>query len=124
MKMTLRTLAEIRPSLEALLDARGIDTKTSYALSKFSAVVDREFKHIDDARNRYIRDHGEAGPGGPTISPGSTEYGDFITAMESLLETEVDVPVTIKVSLDKIPQGILSPRAIAHLDFIITGETL
>lgn len=120
MKTTIRDLAEIKPSIDLLLDARSLDVKTAYAVSKFAAAVDREFKLIEKTRNKYIKDHGKPGPNGPEIAPTSEEWAPFQAAMEELLDQETDIPVTIKISLEKIPQGVLSPRAIAHLDFLIS----
>lgn len=119
MKTTLQELTEIRPSLDMLLDSKLIDTKMAYALSKFAAAVDREFKLIEKARNKYIVDHGTIGPRGPEIMPDSPAFGTFQQAMATLLEQEVELPVMIKIPFEKIPPGVLSPRAMAHLEFII-----
>jgi hypothetical protein len=97
MKITLREINEIRPSLESLLKI-SIPAKISFKLGRLCNQIRNEFKECENQRENLIKKYGQEDKEKGEIRVLPENIEKFTNELRSLLEVEVDLnfdPVSI-----------------------------
>jgi hypothetical protein len=122
MEFKVRDLLMVRPSLEALLNARLKSVRAAYRISKLMKKVIKELDDFEEARSRFVTDHGtKDAEGRYQIEKTSPEFDKFVAAMDALMNETVEIQV-MKVSLKDLEGAALTAAEIINLDFLIQDE--
>lgn len=114
--MKLSELNDIKNSLAKLLQAPGIPAKTAYRAAKFSKVVAKEIRDLEDARVELVKKWGKAdAQGNHNVTP--ENMAAFTEDLNDILDEDCVIPV-MKISVEDVKGAGLTLLDFANLEFL------
>jgi len=112
--------------LTRLLNCETLPVKVSYQLAKLSKLLDESLKFYLQEKNKILDRYCKKDDNGKfivvdnslVVQEGKEEQ--FHSTMREMFEIENDIPMErVKINLDDIPKGIVSPANFAFLELFI-----
>lgn len=118
MKLSMKTLNQIKGSLARLLTAQNIPVRVSYRAAKFAKAVDRKIRDLEEMRIGLVKKYGEKDADG-NYQVTDEHDAEFQKVFEEMLSEEFEVP-DVKIKVDDLANAGLTMLDIANLDFILS----
>ena len=120
MKLSMKKLTQIKPSLQKLL-SQDIPVKTSFKLTKWIKTLNPEYESFEESRKKLFEKYGTKNiEGNLEIKPEKAVI--FNKEFKELLKIEVDVKLD-KIKLEDLGEKIeISPLDLSNLVEILIKE--
>ena len=125
MKITLQQILDSQESVQDLVRQKTSSAKMAYRLMRNLRLLDQEYRHFADARNKLFETYAtEDDAGNLRIDPDDEEVQEkWRKGLDELLESETEINLhTFSIEEIEVAGLLVSAADLYILDFMLTDE--